>query len=177
MYFRRIIPSAVFGVNKPSGLPVYSATTEGLVSPNRRGKNISPITISDHVRAFVKLHIESFPALTSHYCRKRTSRKYLDSNLNVSQCLICAEVAVKKKKKDETQRKFLSAGPYYIRIIIKVFINQKKMSAAFAIYEKESLMTTYQGHRARNEQTRQPKAIDKQCAIENSDSIKSIIFD
>ena len=103
-----------------------SATTEGLVSPDRRGKNISPITISDHVRAFVKLHIESFPALTSHYCRKRTSRKYLDSNLNVSQCLICAEVAVKKKKKDETQRKFLSAGPYYIRIIIKVFINQKK---------------------------------------------------
>ena len=80
-----------------------SATTKGFVSPDRRGKNTFPkYTISDHVRAFVKLHIESFPTLTSHYCRKRTSRKYSNSNLNVSQCLICAEVAVKKKK-DEIQ--------------------------------------------------------------------------
>ena len=44
--------------------------------------------------------------------------------LYVSQCLICAEVAVKKK--DETQRKFFATGPYSVRIIIKVFINQKK---------------------------------------------------
>ena len=79
-----------------------SATTEGFVPPNCRRKNTFPNTISDDVRAFVKWHIESFPALTSHYCRKKTSRKYLDSNLNISQCLICAEVAVKKKK-DETQ--------------------------------------------------------------------------
>ena len=80
-----------------------SATTEGFVTPDRRRKNTFPNTISDDVRAFVKLHIESFPALTSHYCRKKTSRKYLDSNLTVSHCLICAEVAVKKKKKNETQ--------------------------------------------------------------------------
>ena len=103
-----------------------SATTEGFVSPVRRGKNTSPNTIIDFVRAFVKLHLESFPALTSHNCRNRTSRKYLDSNLYLSQCLICAEVALKKKKKDETQRKFLSTCPYSIHIIIKVFINQKK---------------------------------------------------
>ena len=50
------------------------------------------------------------------------------------------------------------------------------MSAAFAIYEKESLMTPYQGHRARKEQTRQPKTIDKQCAFENPNSIMSIIL-
>ena len=39
------------------------------------------------------------------------------------------------------------------------------MSAAFAIYEKESLMTSYQGHRAQKEQIRQPKGIDKQCQL------------
>ena len=51
------------------------------------------------------------------------------------------------------------------------------MSAAFVIYEEESLMTSYQGHLARKQQTRQPKAIDKQCASENPSSIKSTIFD
>ena len=62
-----------------------SATPEGFVSSDRRGKNTSPNTISVHVRAFVKLHMESFPALESHYnCRKRTLRKYVDSNLNVT---------------------------------------------------------------------------------------------
>ena len=61
-----------------------SATPEDFVSPDRRGKNTSPNTISVHVRAFVKLHMESFPELESHYCRKRTLRKYVDSNLNVT---------------------------------------------------------------------------------------------
>ena len=51
------------------------------------------------------------------------------------------------------------------------------MSAAFAIYEEESLMISYQRNLARKEQTRQPKAIDKQCARENTSSIRSIIFD
>ena len=115
-----------------------SATTEGFLSLDRRRKNTSPNTISDHVRTFVKLHIESFSALTSHYCRKRTSRKYLDSNLNVSQCLICAEVTVKKKK-DETQWKFLFTGPYSIRIIIKVFMNQKKKWAQLLQYMRKNL--------------------------------------
>ena len=61
-----------------------SATPEGFVSPDRRGKHTSPNAISVQVRAFVKLHMESFPALESHYCRKRTLRKYADSKFNVT---------------------------------------------------------------------------------------------
>ena len=52
------------------------------------------------------------------------------------------------------------------------------MKAAFAINEKESyLMTSYQRHLVRKEQSRQPKTSDKRCAIENPNSIRSIIFD
>ena len=43
--------------------------------------------------------------------------------------------------------------------------------------EKESLMTTYQGHQPRKELTRQHKAINQQRAIKNPDSMRSIIFD
>ena len=50
------------------------------------------------------------------------------------------------------------------------------MGVAFAIYEKEPLMTISHGHREQKEQTRQPKAIGKQCAIENPTSIRSIIL-
>ena len=61
------------------------------------------------------------------------------------------------------------------------------MSEAFAIYstvykkanpfEKEFMMTKYEAHQARKDQTGQHQAIDKQRAIENPNSIKSIICD
>ena len=61
-----------------------AATAERIVSPDCRGKNTPPNITSDDHRTFVKSHIESFPAVKSHYCQKNSHRKYLDSTLNLT---------------------------------------------------------------------------------------------
>ena len=48
-----------------------AATAEEYVSPDHRGKNTPPNKTPDDDRAFVKSHIESFPAVESHYCQKK----------------------------------------------------------------------------------------------------------
>lgn len=49
-----------------------------------RGKSAnSGRRLSEEKRDMIKDHINSFPAVESHYCRSTTSRKYLDSNLSL----------------------------------------------------------------------------------------------
>lgn len=51
---------------------------------DNRGTGNKKHTISEIDKNFVKEHIMSFPCVESHYCRSKTSKKYLDSNLNIS---------------------------------------------------------------------------------------------
>lgn len=39
--------------------------------------------ISEGQKVIIREHINSFPAIESHYCRARTNKKYLESNLNI----------------------------------------------------------------------------------------------
>lgn len=51
-----------------------------------RGKHGNHIRLDDEIRNKVREHIRSFPARESHYSRsKNQSRKYLDSNLSISE--------------------------------------------------------------------------------------------
>lgn len=58
---------------------------EGFVLPDGREKKVCQ---RDPVKTAmldgVRKHIESFPAVDSHYVRKNTTRKYLDGELNVA---------------------------------------------------------------------------------------------
>lgn len=59
--------------------------TRGASQPDQRGRhspaNKTPVRKTD----FVKAHIESLPAVSSHYCRKESKRLYLEAELqNVS---------------------------------------------------------------------------------------------
>lgn len=56
----------------------------GMVSLDRRGYHAPPNKISDDIRDGVKKHIESFPAIESHYSREETVKKYLGNELNIS---------------------------------------------------------------------------------------------
>ncbi|XP_072402172.1 uncharacterized protein [Diabrotica undecimpunctata] len=51
---------------------------------DKRGKRPSANRTPDVDIARVKAHIESFPIMESHYCRKSTNRLYLDSRLSIS---------------------------------------------------------------------------------------------
>lgn len=59
-------------------------THGGMVSLDRRGYHAPPNKISDDIRDGVKKHIESFPAIESHYSREKTVKKYLGNELNIS---------------------------------------------------------------------------------------------
>ena len=52
--------------------------------PDKRGHNVPPNKTPDEVIQRVKKHIEAFPTMESHYCRKTSQRQYLDPSLTIS---------------------------------------------------------------------------------------------
>ncbi|XP_046685891.1 uncharacterized protein LOC124371586 [Homalodisca vitripennis] len=50
---------------------------------DQRGHNKSTV-IPAYAKNDVRIHIKSFPVVESHYCRKNSSKQYLDSSLNIS---------------------------------------------------------------------------------------------
>ncbi|CAG9759837.1 unnamed protein product [Ceutorhynchus assimilis] len=70
-----------------SQTPVYTAHSKKDICSNipktpTQGKHIK-YKISENDVNFVKMHIDFFPTLESHYCRANTQRKYLDPSLNI----------------------------------------------------------------------------------------------
>lgn len=69
-----------------SQTPIYTAHLKKDITniPDApvQGKHTKFKVSEDDVH-FVKLHIESFPHVESHYCRSNTQRQYLDSSLNI----------------------------------------------------------------------------------------------
>ena len=51
---------------------------------DKRGKHVKKCLPSE-VKLSIRRHIESFPAVSSHYCRKDSNRKYLYSQLNINE--------------------------------------------------------------------------------------------
>jgi hypothetical protein len=69
--------------------------TPGVVSQEGRGKSEKSRSnkIPEQALDFIRQHINSFKTTDSHYCRKDSMRKYLDSNLNIQKLyeLYCAK--------------------------------------------------------------------------------------
>lgn len=57
---------------------------QGVAADDQRCTNSNRNPISDEGIAFIKRHIQSFPAYSSHYGREKSTKKYLSSDLNVS---------------------------------------------------------------------------------------------
>ncbi|KAK4885146.1 hypothetical protein RN001_001417 [Aquatica leii] len=55
---------------------------QGMIDSDRRGKS-NKDRISDKVKNDIRNHIGSFPTVSSHYCRARTNKFYLDGCLNI----------------------------------------------------------------------------------------------
>lgn len=56
-------------------------STSGIVDTDQRGKMPSSNRLEDERRVIAQ-HINSFPRVPSHYCRKDTDKEYLDSNMS-----------------------------------------------------------------------------------------------
>lgn len=59
-------------------------TTSGTLEDDKRGKHTPKNKASQDTEKFLRDHILSYPAVESHYCRKSSTKKYLDSSLNIS---------------------------------------------------------------------------------------------
>ncbi|XP_057665824.1 uncharacterized protein LOC130899701 [Diorhabda carinulata] len=51
--------------------------------PDMRGKKAPPQKTDENSEKFFRQHILSFPSVESHYCRKKSEYKYLDSSLTI----------------------------------------------------------------------------------------------
>ena len=56
----------------------------GMLKPDGRGKHDKHVKVSDEQKNGVISHIESFPAIESHYCWAKTNKKYLEAGLSIA---------------------------------------------------------------------------------------------
>ncbi|XP_055600876.1 uncharacterized protein LOC129749808 [Uranotaenia lowii] len=56
----------------------------GLAVDDLRSEFTSRLIISEDHLNYIKAHINSFPAYSSHYCREKSQKKYLSSDLNIA---------------------------------------------------------------------------------------------
>lgn len=54
----------------------------GVASPDRRGKHTPGNKLSEEIIQFASAHIDSFPRVPAHWCRKDTKKEYLEAILN-----------------------------------------------------------------------------------------------
>ena len=140
------------------------------MSPDRREKNTPPNKTLDDDSAFVKSHIESFPAAKSHYCRKNSHRKYLNSTLNLTKMYDLYKSHCTEKNRH----------PVKIHIYWSIFNSEynygfhkpkKDVSKVCNLYEKAipadktAMSTKYEAH-LQKLQARQHKENNKQAAID-----------
>ncbi|KAG8247160.1 hypothetical protein J6590_066862 [Homalodisca vitripennis] len=92
-----------------------------LKGSDNRGREEPPNkTCKDWINK-IKAHIETFTTMESHYCRKDTEKKYLDSLFSINRCLICLNY----ESATDDEKKLLQAS-YDERIIRKNEANDSK---------------------------------------------------
>ena len=149
----------------------------------KRGKHTPPNKTSEESKARVRRHIESFPAVESHYCRQRSKRKFLDSTLNVN---VMYGFYSDSCKTDGV--KPVSSSLY--REIFNTEYNlgfhkpKKDLCHVCALYLEEKRYgelttereTEYKEHIERKKEAREEKAKDKELSKQN-DEIHCATFD
>lgn len=148
---------------------------------DRRGKKLPKNKTSPDMTNFVKTHIDKFPRMESHYCRKSSKRQYLESNLSITKMY-----HLYKNECIESQQPYVSAITYR-RIFstsynLSFFKPKKDQCLTCVKYansdnsRKKSLEEEYKGHLLRRDNAFQSKAADKERASTDNEFI-SATFD
>ena len=135
--------------------------------PDKRGKHSPSNKTSADSLNFVKSHIEKFPVMELHYCRRSSKRLYLDSKLSIAKMyeLYLTECASQNKSPVSTisYRRIFSSNYNYSFFKPKkdqyVTCNNHDSASNEA---KLTLSTEYQLHRKRIEDARLAKAKNKE---------------
>lgn len=58
---------------------------------------------SEDDRQFVREHSKPFPTVDSHYCRKNTSRKYLEKDLSIKKNVRFVQTKMSERRKNASE--------------------------------------------------------------------------
>lgn len=149
----------------------------------KRGKHVPSNKTSEESRDRVRRHIESFPAVDSHYCRQRSKRKFLDCTLNVNimygfYCDSCKADGVKPVSSSLYREIFnteynldFHKPKKDLCVMCATYMEEKRTGELTAQKEME-----YQEHIKRKIEAREEKAKDKELS-KQSDDVHCVTFD
>jgi hypothetical protein len=147
-----------------------------------RGRHQQQIKIDGAAIQNVHMHIQSYPAVESHYCRSGTNRKYLPEGLTTAEMYreYCNDYCVKKlisPVKLCTYRKiFCNDYNYGFHVRKKDQCTTCNKYKNTPIPQRLDLEPAYNRHQERKEQSRVMKNSDKELSKDNA-SVCAVTFD
>lgn len=162
----------------------HNMSDSGLyIGDDKRKNTRPPNTTSDEAKRFVKEHIDSFPRVESHYCRRDSQKQYISPELNISIMYrlyakeYCAQKKIQPVSRFVYQKIFHDQEPrlaFYIPKKDQCFHCNAYQNAT----EKTTLQEEYDKHKQREKQALEMKEADKKKSVEdNGKSFRSISFD
>lgn len=146
----------------------------GTVSEDRRGKACKNSMLDESIKQTVRNHINLFETIDSHYCRQKTSRKYLPPTLNISKMFnlyeeYCVENHIEKMATESMYRHIFTT-----EFNISFFLPKKDLCDTCHKYdnsnheEKLLLDKDYKLHMKNKDLARELKTSAKDKAKENA---------
>lgn len=125
----------------------------------------------------IRGHINSFPKMQSHYCRKDTKREYLDKSLNV-QKMYELYIESCKAKNIEPQKQHIYRRVFNTEFNLAFHHPKKDLCAKCEKYKQGGPVSQdeFEDHQQKKEQARKEKEKDKQEAKEHK-NIHALTFD
>lgn len=165
-----------------SALDGQSSINLGISPPSTHGKHAPANKISEERKNLIRNHINSFPTIESHYCRKATTRQYLGENLNISKMY---DLYVSKCNNEwEVSAEKISLYRHIFNTEFNLGFHQPTKDACkycewfkgLNDHEKEVNLEEYNAHQNRKTQARDQKEEDKRQAQQES-TFMAVTFD
>ncbi|KAJ4431178.1 hypothetical protein ANN_19775 [Periplaneta americana] len=149
------------------------------VTDDRRGRHIPANKTNDQAAEGVREHINLFPRVESHYCRKSSTKQFLNADLNIQKMyrLYKTWSAEKENVKENVYRRIFTTefNLYFHRPkkdLCRICEKYNNMTPA----EKDAFGIEYQRHINNKDDATKEKENDKQKA-KNVSNFKSFTFD
>ena len=163
-------------------------------SSDQRGKHTAHNKTSDWKIELIREHIGMFPCMESHYCRKKTQRKYLDAKLTIKKMYEAFKIFYHQKLAIRQQMGESFTGHstsvpselVYRRIFgnefnLSFFVPKKDQCNICVKYtsssEKPQLEEVYQAHVKSKNRAQQEKSADKALSIVDPIQYHVVTFD
>ena len=152
----------------------------GISVPDQRGRQPSANSLKDQ-RKIIKEHINSFPRVPSHYCRKETGKEFLKSNMTIEK-MYSLYKETREQSGAQPASKWIYRDVLVTEFDISFHHRNKDQCAMCTSYrnstdeEKERMQGEYDDHNRERELVFAKKGEAKKLAVEE-ETQASAVFD